>query len=251
MADPSMELVISTLKTIRDFVLLYAVLLAGVGALSMAFLELIKGVFFFRRRYNRWQVIKWVRCGGDERALSEMHGLAIGDMYNTDPLYDQPLEKVMGQIQAAANVTMEFPDKYERFYHFLTSSPGDTENGDRDLWLKFWQDLSRRKSPPKDSDSDKEKAKKAGSARTRLNNLVDRRLDSFQMRAQYLWNRINQLSSLALGAIILFFVLLANQEALNLDFLQIFTMSFLGGILAPFAKDLQKQLSSVVFRKAA
>ena len=243
-----MNRVISTLERTRDFILVYAVLLAGVGALSMAFLELIKGLFFLRRKYNRWQVREWIRGEGDERALNEMHGLAVGDMYKTDSLYDQPLEKVMGQIQAAANVAMEFPDKYERFYKFLTSSPGDSENDDRDLWLKFWKDLSKRKSPPKDIDSDKKKAKKASTARTRLSNLVDRRLDAFQTRAQYRWARINQLSSLVLGGIILFFTLLVNQDSLKLHLFQIIAMSMFGGILAPFAKDLQKQLSSIVFR---
>ena len=119
----------------------YAMLLVSVGALSMAFIEVFKGVLNARRWFNQGQVLAWLLYGKrsiweqffvlrvsaskspDEHDLvSQFFQLAIGGQGNAAALFEQPIEKMFGQIQAATNVALEFPHKYWAFYRFLVVS---------------------------------------------------------------------------------------------------------------------------------
>src|SRR5882724_1965917 len=123
-----------------NHILQYALTLAGVGTLAMALVELLKGVFKARRMYNRWSVHEW--AAGRPRdlrsllnsplrsqkekstpVLAELELLAAGGHEPPDALYDQPVERLLGQIQAAVRVAMDFPDSYPKLFAFITQIP--------------------------------------------------------------------------------------------------------------------------------
>jgi hypothetical protein len=89
--------------------LLYALALAAVGTIAMGVLEMIKSVTMARMWFNRWRVSMWANTN---TVLNELLLLAVGAHTDPNALYDQPAEKMMGQIQAAANLALEYPEKY-------------------------------------------------------------------------------------------------------------------------------------------
>lgn len=73
----------------------------------MAFIELVKGVAAFRRRFHRRKLSRWMP---DHICCSELLVLADDDVQNADVLFDQPVERMLGQIQAAAKLSLEYLD---------------------------------------------------------------------------------------------------------------------------------------------
>ena len=105
------------IQNIADNALEYALLLAAIGTIAMALIEVVKGVFSLRKKFHRRRVADWL---GDADCLNELLLLAAGSPQSADVLYDQPTERMMGQIQAAANLALDFPDQYQRVYVFFT-----------------------------------------------------------------------------------------------------------------------------------
>ena len=222
-------------------ILRYAVLLAAVGTITMALIELVKNVASLRMRFNRWRVRKW--AGGS--ALGELEALCVGSARlekGSSVLYDQPTEKMMGQLQAAANLALDFPYRYQALYRFLTGS-GSELSGDAKLWYDYAEAVVEGRARDED-------ARPAAQARARLGALVARSLDSFQNGTQYLWASLNQrVAVVAAGAFIfwLLFVMPDTKEV-KFDLFRALVLAFFGGLVAPFAKDVVSALSGLTAR---
>lgn len=221
-------------------ILKYAVLLAAIGTITMAMIELVKNVAKLRMRFNRWRVRKWT--GAEVGARLEE--LCIGSARPTEGpgvLYDQPTEKMMGQLQAAANLALDFPYRYEKLYRFLSGSA--ELSGDAKLWYDYAKAVA-------EGSAKEDQARAAAQARARLGALVARSLDSFQNGTQYLWASLNQrVAVLSAGAFIfwLLFVMPDTKE-LRFDFFRALVLAFFGGLVAPFAKDVVSALSGLTAR---
>jgi hypothetical protein len=254
--------------TITELLQIAAVLVA-IGTLAMALLELLKSVLRGRRIYNRWAVLQWTSgnrrtVGGlltralarrDNQVLAELELLALGGHEDSGPLYDQPVEKMMGQIQAAVNVAFEFPNAYPHLYGFITSVPSTfydrkAGGGTRDDQLKWQQGVQQvrkvqlrqqQEVPP--SSEETAAAVDATQARSRLSNLVARKLDAFQNEIQYFWERLNQWVAGPIASLI-FFVSYKSFIGENLTDPSILVLSVMAGILAPYAKDFSSSLAS-------
>jgi hypothetical protein len=250
----------------------YALILAGVGTLAMALLELIKGLFKLRRIYNRWAVREWMAnqhrtllrlplslmpnpSDSSNVVLAELELLAVGGHDFADALYDQPIEKLMGQLQAAVNVAMDFPDQYQTLYKFITSVPksykqrgvGEGTASDAERWHDHVLRIQQRGPTASETLGPDDTEQQAAQARTRLVNLVTRKLDAFQIETQYFWERLNQWSSVAIGIAVFYISGYAAthkpDEAIVFDPL-LLLLSVPAGVIAPFAKDLASSLSS-------
>lgn len=254
--------------------LLVATLLAAIGTLAMTAVETASNLWRGQMRLHRMLFQAWVRAdltaawsrmhawvtAGDEdtpqrhqgkadktsQAEQQFLALACGDTRYAQILFDQPIDKFAAQLQAAANVALEYPARYEALYRFLTQpiearagqehTPQGQPTGlsDTELWLEF----SRR--PPEQHTP--EAAAAAMKARARMGNLVSRRLDVFQNAARYRWDRLRQWAgssiAAALAAGVATQVNWARHEALLLPFL------LLAGAMAPFANDVVNRLGS-------
>jgi hypothetical protein len=259
-------------------VLGYALTLAAVGTLAMALVEITKSVLRLQLRYNRWSVQRWTR--GAPRALwklmaalpsfrattpsrafddanatlSELLLLSAGGHDEANALFDQPVEKMMGQIQAAVNVAMDFPQEYPHLYGFITKIPNDywlhgaANNTSQDdvRWAQGMDKVHRiRTSPPQSAPLDPatlSEAQASAQARARLNNLVARRLDAFQNETQYFWMRLNQWAATILGTVI--FAIALHTADDSLSWIVLILLSIPAGVVAPFAKQLSTSLMS-------
>jgi len=248
--------------------LLIASLLMGIGTFAMAIVEMVKGVLLIRMRYHRWSIRKWTAGesrhvlplkspapappGDGAQVLAELEILAAGGHDSAEALYDQPIEKVMGQLQAAANVAIEFPLLYPSLYGFLTATNGsggihDAAAGDSKAWSSNHGKVAQARSfaagmpgVPALTDAEAKDAKDASAARTRISNQVSRKLDAFQLETQYLWTRLNQWASIPLGAGLFYVV---YPDSLGGPFAT-GMLCVAAGVLAPFAKDLKSNLAS-------
>ena len=243
--------VAEVVEKFSENILNYAVLLAAVGTVTMALIELLKSVFDLRMRYNRWRVRKWVgadalaeleaMCIGSARPAGERSviGVLVGEIEFSGVLYDQPTEKMMSQLQAAANLALDFPGRYEKLYRFLTG--GTAQLGDD---AKRWYDYAKKVAEGKAGDDD---ARPATQARARLGLLVTRSLDSFQNETQYLWAELNQRAAVISAGVFIFWLLFIMPQTpeWKFDLLRALVLAFAGGLVAPFAKDVVSALSGL------
>jgi hypothetical protein len=241
--------VATIIDAITNSTLDYALLLAAIGTLSMAFIELVKGLTAFRRRFHQRELSRWMP---DHDCRSELLVLAAGGVQNADVLFDQPTERMLGQIQAAANLSLEYPDRYQHVYKFfskedlqMTSLQASGLASDSELWANFATRMARKGFMADEAQQETE-SRAAQQARVRLGNLIARRLDMYQNRTQYRWARLNQLFSIIIGATLTAYAL-ANTNKVDSpkDLLALVLLSLLAGMLAPFAKDVVAAISGL------
>ncbi len=231
-------------------ILSYAVLLASIATITMTFLELIKAVFGLRLNYHRKKIVSWLK---NEQAYHELLILSVAEVESADALFDQPTDKMLGQIQAATNVVIDFPDLYPAMYDFLTGVPrseaaraetNQSDNNyndqkssqDRDIWANF---ITRAGTAPSD-----EATQAATKARARIDHFVSRKLDAFQTRTEYKWARLNQYWAVG-GASILIFSFLRMLDPHPSPIIPAVFLALFGGMISPFAKDIITGLSSI------
>lgn len=244
--------VATIIEAISNQTLDYALLLAAIGTLSMAFIELAKGLTAFRRHFHRRELARWMP---EPDCRREVLVLAAGGEQNADVLFDQPTERMLGQIQAAANLSLEYPDRYPHAYAFFTREDLQTtlaQTGgapdDSQCWADFAERTAREGYATDEAQRLKQESegRAAQQARVRLGNLIARRLDMFQNRTQYRWARLNQLISIAAGAALTAYALTRANDVNNTgDWLALVLLSLLAGMLAPFAKDVVAVISGL------
>lgn len=248
------------IQSFANSLLDYALVLAAVGTISMALIELVKSVLDLRLAYNRGRLEKW--SAGNASAGIQLQELATGnpvtpdgrtlisritgEVRRNDVLFDQPAEKMLGQIQAAANVVMDFPYLYDDAYRLLTdATPKGPLTGDQKLWFEFAKAAAEGAKIPDKT------ARAATQARARLANAVSRKLDAFQNETQYYWAELNQRTAFVVGMVFLLYFLWPREAANDaLPYLRAIVLAFFGGLVAPFAKDLVSALSGLTVKRA-
>jgi hypothetical protein len=147
-------------------------------------------------------------------------------------LFQLEIERLMGQIQDAADVALNNPNLYEHFFNFITRGASKED-------VLEWKQVS---SLADDIDNDQKKAKEVANLYTRLKQAIRRHLDSFQIITTHRWQNGNQLAAAVLGMVVLFIAqLIANSSSEAFEgwqLLGVLISSVFGGMLAPIAKDL-------------
>ena len=220
--------------SIAGNILSYALILAAVATITMTFLEIIKAVFKLRFDYHIAKVKAWL---SDAEAFKQLVVLAVANVDAEEALFDQPTDKLMAQIQAAADIVVDFPDTYPELYYFFTSNPLSPtgEPSDAEIWKDFIT------TPGISQDPTSPFVQRATRARASIDHFVSRRLDVFQSRTAYLWARKNQYWSVAASAVFLVILLMY----IGVPLLWAILLAGFGGMMAPFAKDIVTALSGL------
>jgi hypothetical protein len=271
---PQPELVSQSVQQISEFILRYAVTLAAIGALAMALLEAAKALMSVRDRFHKNIVRGWVErartsapliaeLGLTTRTDEQFHRLVYAqlirlttgedvgdeaakamaasvegvpwDVSAKNALFALELDRMMGQIQDAADTALSNPALYPDLYLFLAAGAG-TED------IRNWYAWAG--TPAAQTSEDRQLAKRQADTYARVRQLIRRRLDAFQLTAAYRWQTLNQFASVTLGAVLLFLSLLWQRPA-NASVWVLIPASVLGGFLAPVAKDLVIALKRV------
>jgi hypothetical protein len=166
-------------------------------------------VAFFTPRVWRKSILDDPNCSV---VLKELLVLTVGGSDNRQTLFRQTTAKLLAQIQLAANVAIDHPSRYPQLYQFLTRTalPDGAGGGDSDIWLQFTLRLespsknpsvkpssavtSRMGEPSGESSasskeevgessapSEEEVVRAASRARSRIDNVVARKLDALQV----------------------------------------------------------------------
>lgn len=273
------EDVYQTIDQLVGFILRYAVTLAAISALSMALIETLKALFSWRDRFHKRRVRDWIQSvdippeafmaigrpplvnNSDfhERVYSQLIRLTTGETVGSsamakgiewtpwvvspdNALFALELEKMMGQIQDAADTALGHPHINPELYLFL-SAGAYPDNDDHIRWFIWAQ------QPPASTAADPARAKSQADTYARLRQFIRRRLDAFQLTTGYQWQTGNQVASVLLGAVALFGFLVylawTNLPQNPLDWVMLVVVSLAGGIMAPVAKDLVMALKRV------
>ena len=254
----------------------YVGLIAGIGALATGILEALKAAFPIRAWFHQKSIVRWTRgthwssdqllmkvpfrglprAAEPDTVIRELLELAIGGTEYRLALYEQALEQMFGQIQAAVNIVLDFPARAPALYDFITRDPRVTpsksdqpQTSDQAVWRIFSEALNSGQAGAASIGDQSPEARRSNlegtQARTRLENLVRRRLDALQTRIDYRWSRLNQILSFIIAAGIAYYAL---QTAHPTSVLANLSVTALAGFLAPPAKSLASALSGIRFR---
>ncbi len=231
----------------------WALLLAAVGTLSMVITEFFKSVLMARRLYHNLAVWAWFRRCPEHRfalfcwleqhpmhedARRECLELSAGEFRDARGWYDQPSDQLFSQMQAAANVALRSRPRYPNFANFLVgrSSWGRV----KETSLKHGEGKHLRRN------SDRGKVPEdLGSGDSPEYFLAQRRVDTLRIYTEWRWARLNQLAAIGISALLLIVFQMPKTESLC----DSIVLGILGGLVAPFAKDVVTRLSSLNLRR--
>jgi len=220
----------------------YTLLLLAIGIFSMAFIELLKGLTYIRRRFHQHEMEKWI---SDPICRRELIVLATGGEQYADVLFEQPIERMMMQIRFATDIALEYPYRYRHVYKYFSKADwqikiaqyGDQQN-DSEVWVNY------ASNPELKAAASNEHA--AQQARARLHNLIARRLNTFKNRVQHRWSRNNQIVSIFTGAALSTYALYSTTSVGDFkDGLALFGYALLAGMLAPVAKNVVSAINGM------
>ncbi len=228
---------------VTDFVdLLWPVVtaLAAVGILSMALIEAWKSVRQPRRKYQKDKFEEWFReraekSGKDAgRALEDLVMLATAG--NADALYELPVQRFTGQLNAALQVALAYPDEYPDVVAIMACGARP-------------DDITILLGLPPDPDN-KSAVQKYSAARTRVASVTQRSLDAIQIDIGNRWARRLHYYSVALSSILIGTAAVwshLRQESLPRprDVVVWIVIAVVGGMVAPVARDLVTALKRV------
>lgn len=183
------------------------------------------------------------------RNLMETAGrLPAGHAFDPDPahaVFALDLGRMMGSIQEAADVALAAPHQYPHWYLLVTAGadPRDVRQWYAD-GASSMADIATLNPTPEQRQAVKDRADRFA----RLRQVVKRRLDGFQLYTGDRWASLNQgaanvVGMIAMGGVLSWMRL--SGHGVSPDLATILTLSLLGGILSPVAKDLVSALKRV------
>lgn len=253
-----------TVLSFTDFLLRYFIVLAAVGSLAMALLELWKKITSTELRYHARALCDWF--GRDDKALGDLihlgvsipqhhaeatakalignHGAARVKLRGQLPpeyaLFALPLERMIAHMHNAADVALRNPARYQSLFHFLASGAHDE---DLKIWVASVQPLDPAK--PRDPAFLSERA----DLYSRLQLAIRQKVAAFELYTDQRWVNHNQRRANVVGVVILGAMVFWNKELLDpsgtFSNLTLLAACLGGGILAPIAKDFVVALNKV------
>lgn len=226
--------------------------MAAVGVLTMALIQTVKDLLPVRRWFQRDYVRKWLAFRAAEaskrhaeprvdtaRAENDMVRLATnGDAHC---FYDLPIEQLCGQLNAAANLVLDYPKRHRDLLLCLTS-------------LADARDLSTVVDSAEQTQADLQTLQREDpkafqvlvDARARLMAQVQRSIDGLQIAAGYRWKLYLQISAFSLSYIITMIAVGWSRGGGGLNgAIAALPIGIVGGFLAPIARDLIATLSPI------
>jgi hypothetical protein len=266
----SPEQLTAAVQQITDFLLRYALALTAVGALAMVLVELVKLVTDGRSRFHARRVTAFFRSlpatpVARERALGELLDvctgvgaeagateaarLMAGDgalpgrfAFGRTPvrvLFALDTDRLAATMQEAADLALQFPDRFPALYEVLTAS-GDRRD------VTGWQHDALALAEPTATKRD---AKERADRVARLRQMTKRRVDGFALYTNDRWVTVNQVAANAAGIVTMALVLTVHNAnaapTARLPFALVVGLSVLGGVLSPVAKDVVSTLRRV------
>lgn len=222
-----------------------AAALAGVGVATMAILQMIKDISHLRRRFNRWQIKRWLDKRIDlakpiapetEIDVEEVHKrlITLATAGDEDAFYSLNIQQLTGQLAAASQIVLDYSweEEYKALYLCFAAQA-------------LQEDVSKLLvGPPEDDEAVKAWARERVDPRNRVNHQIQRTLDGLQIALSYRWKYFNQLAAFILNFIFVLWALLLVGPRKETLLIYVVVAVF-GGFVAPVAKDLVRGLQQL------
>lgn len=229
----------------------FAAALAIAGTIAMAILQIIKELTPLRRSYQQSWLARWFETRAERFTVAAVNAeslfilrdrlpvdagkarailvdLATGG--ETNAFYDLTIEQVVAQMNAAAQIALEYPDSYFPLLVIL-SEGADVADVAR---VVTRSETGSREPDPAFLD-----------ARNRVGHRIQRNLDGIQIALGSRWKLWMQLASISLTVL---FVELAIISNVRYDFVTLLTgvlLGVVGGYLAPVTRDVIAALQNL------
>lgn len=266
------------LKLVVDNTLGFFSALAGISVLAMAIIETFKNLLPIHRWFNRHRVSAVWLSPNLERAQAILRSAEVKNVLESadvtklldpklregikdgriDParileklfrlatagdekaLLSLPGDQLSGQINAAAQVALDYPEKHLDLLLCLASQADKTD------FVALLSPL-----PGKSDSSFEQRKREAVDARNRISHQVQRNLDGFQISLNFRWKLWNQVAAFLLSGLLisLSFTMHLKQPLFGKKWLLYFFVGFLGGFIAPVAKDMVTALETLRGRR--
>lgn len=230
----------------------YAGALAIAGTLAMTILQVLKELTPIRRFYQHWWLKDWFSVRAEKftdeamkarpdmnsagrlpvdavKAQSILVDLATGGEANA--FYDLALEQVVAQMNAAAQIALEYPDRYFPLLAVLS------QGADIDDVARVVAQAAAETPKPDPAALD---------ARNRVGHRIQRNLDGIQIALGSRWRLWLQLVSITLTVLFVELAIVANVNKYDWKTLLVgVILGIVGGYLAPVTRDLVAALQNL------
>ncbi len=219
-----------------------------VGLLSMALIQILKDLLPVRRLFQRYWVRRWLLQRRRQpiefdprRAELELIQLATdGDSRS---FYSLPIEQLCGQLNAAAQSVLEYPESHKALLWCLASGARH-----EDVFTVIeCSKIYRQQSGTKLEGGDRSTFSNCVDARNRVAHQIQRAVDALQLSAGNRWKLWIQVFSIALSGLIASVALSLFGEVggpwRRLE--TTVAVALLGGFFAPIARDVIAGLQSI------
>ncbi len=265
--------------TVLEHLLEFVVPLASAGVVSMALVQTLKAVLPIQRRFQQGMLQRlllrgelgreWLKsCVG--RIRREDAPPAGGVPPARQPawtwndreagFYGQECKDLFEKLRVSGEMAIDFAttDSHKIFYMLLIKELGLTHE-ETDPWTDFIGARFRAEGAPQESESEgnsseAERIRSAQASKALIQSTLLQHLGGIQLELQTRWTQGNQLVAVIISALLLAwlspfstkeaFASQANSCILNVAY------CLLGGVIAPFAKDLVTALVSAKVHKS-
>ena len=246
------------IRRVYDLAVPFLTAVASVGVLSMALIQTAKDMFPLRRWFQRNWVKGWLAGKAkyfESRASRlPLKGLEHPEYIERDLIrlstdgddkafYDLQIEQLCGQMNAAAQVAIDYAQDYPDLLKTLACRAKL-----EDIRLLLDPPPSAKQPPSKTADPESKAEFNAYiDARNRVTHQIQRAIDALQVSAGFRWKWYLQLASIVLSGIIAGIGVWRFghfQDPLK-QTLTTFGVAALGGFLAPVARDLVASLQQL------
>lgn len=226
-------------QAVSDKAIALLLAIAGIGTLSMAVLQTIKELTPARRIFNERFIRQWFTARhADLAETAEKQLILLATAGERHAFYELPIEQLCGQANAATQMVLEYPRKYEPLLRVLAAhaDPEDVH-------------VLLREPPPRPPGESSPRLQEEVDARTRITSLVQRSLDALQIAASHSWKFRLQtfafLLSYTFTIVGVFAFAPGNGRTSVRDFVATIIVGLAAGFLAPIARDLVATLQRI------
>jgi hypothetical protein len=263
---PAAQSVTQGLQILTHWILILAVPLAGIGALSMALIQTAKNMLPLRRWFQRNRVENWLahRATAAATAAGAPNSVSIAQAKSdlvhlatagdASALYSLPVEQLCGQINASTQVLLDYPSLHWNLLRCLASEahpPDLALINPPDPAVHAARKMFLRKPAVTLTDAEHNQVDDYVAARNRVSHQIQRAVDALQISVSFRWKFWMQLASILLSAALGVATLLIGgaDGQINLSSRGqcglIVLTAILSGFLAPVARDLVAALEQI------
>lgn len=211
--------------------------ITAAGTIAMAMLQLVKELTPIRRAYQRHWMRAWIKAHAKSasplKAETLLIELSTGGAEKA--FYELTIEQLVGQMNAAVQITLDYPKKYSDLLFVLAegADPKDIHS-----MVSKSPEGSRTKSGPSNEYLE---------ARTRVGHRIQRNLDAIQIALGSRWKFWMQIIAVTLSTLLIEgATIAANSGSVRMGaVLLALPIGILGGYFAPVTRDLVAALQTL------